>query len=130
MSTTVLSTDNCLCDPGCGFRSTQNVSAGIGANLDKGGVYVLSWSDDGINAWFFPRAEIPSDITKKAPTPSSWGTPDMFISPDSCDPFTYFKDLGIVVRSPVPGFSSIVALIFFLFLLSFCILSFPFTDQH
>lgn len=80
---------------GCGFRSTQNVSAGIGANYHKGGVYALDISESkGISAWFFPRSKIPSDITAKNPDPSSWGTPDMYISPSSCKPSTYFKNLG------------------------------------
>lgn len=100
--TPMLAGDNALnCDAdatsaqGCGFRSTQNVSAGIGANYYKGGVYALEISEsEGISAWFFLRGKVPSDITEKNPEPSSWGTPDMYISPSSCKPSTYFKNLG------------------------------------
>lgn len=88
---------------GCGFRSSQNVSAGIGANWDKGGVYALSWADDGIKAWFFPRKSVPADLAKRQPVPTSWRKPDMFISPNTCNPNTYFKDLGIVINTNLGG---------------------------
>lgn len=86
---------NCNADAtasqGCGFRTKRNNTAGIGANYNGGGVYVLEWSSAGIKAWMFERDQVPNDLKSQAPNPGSWSTPDMYISASSCDPSTYFS---------------------------------------
>ncbi|GAA6033693.1 hypothetical protein JCM8097_004385 [Rhodosporidiobolus ruineniae] len=106
----MLSGDNSLnCDAdatssqGCGFRTSDNNTAGIGANYGRSGVYALEWSSSGIKAWFFARDQIPSDITSKNPEPSSWGTPVMYIAASSCDPSTYFGPQTFIVNTQLCG---------------------------
>ncbi|GAA5918817.1 hypothetical protein JCM6882_006358 [Rhodosporidiobolus microsporus] len=88
---------------GCGFRTAENNTAGIGANFERDGVYALEWSSAGIKSWFFPRAEIPSDITSRNPDPSSWGTPVMNIAASSCNPSTYFGPQTWVINTQICG---------------------------
>ncbi|GAA5867545.1 hypothetical protein JCM1840_002546 [Sporobolomyces johnsonii] len=88
---------------GCGFRTTRNNTAGIGANFGEGGVYAMEWSSAGIKAWFFARDSIPSDITDQNPDPSSWTTPDMYVAASSCDPSTYFGPQTFVVNTNLCG---------------------------
>ncbi|GAA5827999.1 hypothetical protein JCM11251_005684 [Rhodosporidiobolus azoricus] len=88
---------------GCGFRTAENNTAGIGANFERDGVYVLEWSSAGIKSWFFPRADIPSDITSQNPDPSSWGKPVMFIDAGSCEPSTYFGPQTWVLNTQICG---------------------------
>lgn len=98
---------NCNADAtssqGCGFRTARNNTAGIGANAHGGGVYVMEWSSAGIKAWMFERDSIPKDLTNKAPNPSSWSTPDMYISASSCDPSTYFTPQNFIVNTELCG---------------------------
>jgi len=109
---------NCNADAtdsqGCGFRTHRDNTAGIGANKNGGGVYVLecefieghsvltvkradlddrdiAGSGAGIKAWMFDRDSVPKDLASKTPNPSSWTTPDMYISASSCNPSTYFS---------------------------------------
>ncbi|WWD17965.1 hypothetical protein CI109_102410 [Kwoniella shandongensis] len=78
---------------GCGARDekTDN-SYGVGFNNIKGGVYAMRWSKVGITVWWFPRSNIPADITNDAPEPSGWGTPVAHFASDSCDPYQFFYD--------------------------------------
>lgn len=39
-------------------------------------VCVVQWDDSGIAIYFFPRQQIPSDITSGQPNPASWGLPN------------------------------------------------------
>ncbi|BGP12147.1 hypothetical protein JCM10213_004712 [Rhodosporidiobolus nylandii] len=88
---------------GCGFRTADDNTAGIGANYKKDGVYAVEWSSAGIKGWFFPRDSIPSDITSKNPDPSSWDTPVMYISADSCNPSTYFGPQTWIINTQLCG---------------------------
>ncbi|GAA5956296.1 hypothetical protein JCM3765_005621 [Sporobolomyces pararoseus] len=98
---------NCNADAtdsqGCGFRTKRNNTAGMGANFNGGGLYVLEWSSAGIKAWMFERDQIPKDLSSKSPNPSSWTTPDMYISASSCNPSTYFTPQQFVVTTDICG---------------------------
>ncbi|GAA5923662.1 uncharacterized protein JCM15063_003720 [Sporobolomyces koalae] len=98
---------NCNADAtaaqGCGFRTKRKDTAGIGANANGGGVYVLEWSSAGIKAWMFERDSIPKDLLSQAPNPSSWTTPDMYISASSCDPSTYFQPQQFIINTNLCG---------------------------
>ncbi|GAA5955204.1 hypothetical protein JCM8115_001881 [Rhodotorula mucilaginosa] len=88
---------------GCGFRTTQNATCGVGANAKGAGVYALEWSSAGIKAWYFPRGQVPQDIKDKNPNPWSWSTPDMYIAAEGCNPSTYFQPQTLVVNSNICG---------------------------
>ncbi|GAA6018615.1 hypothetical protein JCM11491_006167 [Sporobolomyces phaffii] len=98
---------NCNADAtaaqGCGFRTRRNNTAGIGANYNGGGLYVLEWSSAGIKAWMFERDRIPKDLANKTPNPSSWETPDMYISASSCNPSTYFSPQQFILNTELCG---------------------------
>ncbi|GAA5884531.1 hypothetical protein JCM16303_000014 [Sporobolomyces ruberrimus] len=88
---------------GCGFRTKRRDTVGLGSNKNGGGLYVLEWSSAGIKAWMFERDQIPKDLASKTPNPSSWTTPDMYISASSCDPSTYFSPQQFVVNTNLCG---------------------------
>ncbi|GAA5839011.1 hypothetical protein JCM5353_001953 [Sporobolomyces roseus] len=98
---------NCNADAtaaqGCGFRTHRDNTAGIGANKNGGGVYVLEWSGAGIKAWMFDRDSVPKDLSDRSPNPSSWTTPDMYISASSCNPSTYFSPQQFIVNTNLCG---------------------------
>jgi len=59
---------------GCGINGMSN-SYGTPFNNNGGGVYVLEWTSLYIKTYFFPRQDIPEDISANAPNVSSWGLP-------------------------------------------------------
>lgn len=97
---------------GCGMTATQSNSYGVGFNNNGGGVYAsafhfsiciihvngstdttaraVEWVDKGISVWFFPRNNIPSDISANAPLSDNWGTPMAFWPATDCAPFKFF----------------------------------------
>lgn len=89
---------------GCGFRTAENGTAGIGANYGGAGVYALDWSSSGISMWFFPRNEVPGDILSKNPSPSSWKKPTLHIAESSCSPIShYFSPRQWVINTDLCG---------------------------
>ncbi|KAL7819083.1 family 16 glycoside hydrolase [Trichoderma gracile] len=60
---------------GCSQKTQDNQNYGDGFNAIGGGVYATEWTSDHIAVWFFPRTNIPGDISSRAPNPSGWGTP-------------------------------------------------------
>jgi len=88
---------------GCGFSDPDSRSYGHGFNDIAGGVYAVEWTNDGIKGWFFPRGEIPSDITSSQPDPSSWGTPVAFWSSDSCDISQHFYSHSLTLDTTLCG---------------------------
>ncbi|WWC58563.1 uncharacterized protein I303_101106 [Kwoniella dejecticola CBS 10117] len=78
---------------GCGVRDTTTSNAyGEPFNAIGGGVYAMRWSKAGITVWFFPRTNIPADITADAPNPSSWGKAMAHFPSDNCSPYQFFYD--------------------------------------
>src|SRR5579862_2142044 len=80
---------------GCAVNSNTDSSFGTSFNNMKGGVYATRWDSDGIQVWFFPRNEIPEDITQGDPKPDTWGTPEGNFS-GSCNFDSHFKNHWIV----------------------------------
>ena len=60
---------------GCAIGDNQQNSFGNAFNANQGGVSVMEWTADYLHFYFFPRGEIPADITAGAPTPRKWGAP-------------------------------------------------------
>lgn len=79
---------------GCVIEGQQG-SYGTSFNKQGGGVYAMEWTEQFVKIWFFPRASIPTSITKGAPDVSQFGTP-MALVEDGCDVATSFKAQSFV----------------------------------
>ncbi|KIK98227.1 glycoside hydrolase family 16 protein [Paxillus rubicundulus Ve08.2h10] len=91
-------------DAGCGVSDTDTRSFGYGFNNAQGGVFALLWDQStGMSMWNFPRADIPADITAKAPSPAAWGTPAGFWSSQTCDISTNFYEHVMVIDTTICG---------------------------
>ncbi|KAG0287666.1 hypothetical protein BGZ98_004561 [Dissophora globulifera] len=61
---------------GCGVLAPNANSYGTGFNNNKGGVYATQWTtSSGIQVWFWPRSQVPGDISSGNPDPRNWGQP-------------------------------------------------------
>lgn len=56
----------------------------------------MQWDEDGIQIWFFPRSNIPSDISAGAPLSTKWGQPMARWPADKCNPTQFFKDHSVI----------------------------------
>jgi hypothetical protein len=79
---------------GCVIEGQQG-SYGTSFNKQGGGVYAMQWTEQFVKIWFFPRASIPTSITKGAPDVSQFGTP-MALVEDGCDVGNSFKAQSFV----------------------------------
>ncbi|PCH33206.1 glycoside hydrolase family 16 protein [Wolfiporia cocos MD-104 SS10] len=104
---TVVGPTNCAAaqtdNQGCGIRSNSNISYGPGFNQIGGGVYAMQWDDNGVSVWFFPRSDIPSDITDGSPDSSGWGTPMANWPATGCNPSTYFYQHSAIFDTTLCG---------------------------
>jgi hypothetical protein len=81
---------------GCQITTTNTQSYGAGFNAMGGGVYATEWTSEYIDIHFFPRGNIPSDISSGNPDPSTWGTALASFSGGNCGIDTFFKNQQIV----------------------------------
>jgi len=81
-------------DNGCQIKIDSPQTYGSGFNDIGGGVYATEWTSDFISIWFFPRSNIPSDITNGNPDPTSWTLPVAKFS--GCDIDTHFINHNII----------------------------------
>ncbi|RDL38303.1 Glycoside hydrolase family 16 protein [Venustampulla echinocandica] len=88
---------------GCGTTTTDTRNYGSGFNAIGGGVYAMDWTSSHISVYFFPRSDIPADITSGKPNPSSWGTPTTTFGGSGCDIDSHFKDHNIVFDTTFCG---------------------------
>ncbi|KAH8101373.1 concanavalin A-like lectin/glucanase domain-containing protein [Cristinia sonorae] len=88
---------------GCGIRSKDANSYGAPFNNIGGGVYAMKWDNDGVAVWWFPRNNIPRDISGNQPQPSNWGTPQSFWPASGCDPFAFFHDHSAIFDTTLCG---------------------------
>jgi len=94
-----LPTDN----RGCGFLDSDTRSYGSGFNSAGGGVLAHEWNSQGVKIWFFPREEVPADITKKQPNPSSWGVPIAAWSSKFCDISSALYQHSLIIDTTICG---------------------------
>lgn len=87
---------------GCGTKHRGPDSYGKDFNDLGGGVYATEWTSTAIKVWFFPRSEIPSDITHGTPDPSHWGTPSAQFAGE-CDIDAHFQNMQIVINTTFCG---------------------------
>jgi hypothetical protein len=102
---TVLKDGNCNANTaftGC----SQSTQAPFGDSFNDigGGVYAMEWTSDHIAVWFFPRSNIPADITSGNPNVASWGSPTArFVGGSGCNISKYFKANNIVINTSLCG---------------------------
>ncbi|OCL02420.1 glycoside hydrolase family 16 protein [Glonium stellatum] len=88
---------------GCGVQGSQD-TYGQALNANGGGVYAMEWRSEGIRMWFFPRSNIPSDITEGAsPDPSTWGTALADFPSTDCNIGSHFQNQSIIANIDLCG---------------------------
>ncbi|KAH9927470.1 concanavalin A-like lectin/glucanase domain-containing protein, partial [Epithele typhae] len=88
---------------GCGIRDSRTNSFGAPFNSNGGGVFVTSWTDEGVSSWFFPRNAIPSDISSGSPNPTGWGEPAASFPASTCTPGTFLFNHNLVFDTTLCG---------------------------
>ncbi|KAM0750326.1 glycoside hydrolase family 16 protein [Meredithblackwellia eburnea MCA 4105] len=88
---------------GCGVRSVSKTSYGQAYNAKGGGVYAMEWTSAGIKVFHWTKGSVPADIRQGKPNPAKWGVPDNFVASKSCNPFTHFKNLMLVINTNLCG---------------------------
>lgn len=84
-------------NPGCGITEWSSASYGPYFDSQGGGVFAMKWDEEGIAVWNFYRAAIPEDITDgNSPNPSGWGQPAAQLSPQGCNPLSFFSNHSII----------------------------------
>ena len=89
-------------------------SYGTAFNDIGGGVFATLIDPFGVRIWFFPRNDIPADITANSPNPpgramnapganSTWPTPNARFEGPGNDFGTHFKDMQIVINTAFCG---------------------------
>jgi len=110
-SGTVLQDSNCNSNNGnngCGVTTTTPNAYGNGFNNIGGGVYAMQWESSGIYVWFFPRGNIPADITNGNPVTGNWGVPIVaFNGGSGCNIDSFFGNNNIVFDTTFCGDVSI-----------------------
>ena len=91
-------------DNGCAVAQTGGNSFGAKFNAQGGGVFAHTWDAQGIRVWFFPRGQVPADITSGSPNPAAWGKPVAFFpNNDSCNTAAGFHDHNIIIDTTLCG---------------------------
>ncbi|KAL1748320.1 glycoside hydrolase family 16 protein [Schizophyllum fasciatum] len=88
---------------GCGFSMYDKASYGTGFNAVGGGVYAMQLSNDGVSMWWWPRDQVPADVTSGGPNPSSWGQSVVTYSSATCDMGSHFQDLMLIITNNLGG---------------------------
>ncbi|CAH0053881.1 unnamed protein product, partial [Clonostachys solani] len=64
----------------------------------------MEWKSDYISIWFFPRYNIPADITSGNPDPSTWYLPGAkFNGGSGCNIDSYFKSHNVIFTNTFCG---------------------------
>ncbi|TVY13760.1 putative endo-1,3(4)-beta-glucanase [Lachnellula arida] len=87
---------------GCGSTASTDSSYGASFNAISGGVYATEWTSQYIKIWFFPRSNIPQDITNGVPDPETWGTPQANFQ-GSCDIASHFANHNLIFDTTFCG---------------------------
>ena len=82
---------------GCGIWSPSTSSYGANFNNQGGGVYACQWVGNAISIWYFPRNNIPWDITNNQANPANWGTPFANFPLGSNCPNNHFSQMNMVI---------------------------------
>ncbi|KZT51855.1 glycoside hydrolase family 16 protein [Calocera cornea HHB12733] len=92
---------------GCTVEDSNQASYGAAFAAAGGGVYATLLADSGVYIWFFPRANVPSDLSvsnpNSSPNPDGWGTPSAYYPSSSCPTSTFFEDQFIILDITLCG---------------------------
>ena len=89
--------ESCLVNNGCEFNTEDSFIFDDGFNNVDGGVYVIEWTFEHINIWFWPRGRAPSDVTGVNPNPIAWSTPTVSYRQDQgCIMDDHFQNMRLV----------------------------------
>ncbi|KAK2867825.1 hypothetical protein FQN49_003433 [Arthroderma sp. PD_2] len=75
---------------------------GMDFNDAQGGVFATEWTSNGISIWFFPRKEVPADISSGHPDPSTWREPSALFA-GSCDVEKHVRNQRIIFNTAFCG---------------------------
>ncbi|EIN12757.1 hypothetical protein PUNSTDRAFT_111149 [Punctularia strigosozonata HHB-11173 SS5] len=91
-------------NPGCSITETAS-STSVGAAFAKngGGVYAMYMSTNGIEMWFFPRGQVPTDLSTNNPEPTLWGQPSASFPASTCNPSTFFQPQRLILNTDLCG---------------------------
>jgi len=81
---------------GCGIQGAAN-TYGLPFNNGQGGVYATEWTSSYIQVFFFPRNNIPKDVTSDTPNPAGWGKPYAYFGLGSNCPANHFSNMNLVL---------------------------------
>lgn len=97
---------------GCGVQGAP-ATYGPEFNKNGGGVFATEWRAAGIRIWFFPRADMPSDVADAVdgdretlvggPDPSTWGEALADFPSTECDITSHFRNASIVANIDLCG---------------------------
>lgn len=95
---------------GCGVIG-PDATYGEAFNNAGGGVYATEWRNEGIRIWFFPRANLPSDVSAAigsqastaAPDPSKWPEALADFPSTDCDISSHFRNASIIANIDLCG---------------------------
>ncbi|GAA5834858.1 hypothetical protein JCM5353_004902 [Sporobolomyces roseus] len=90
---------------GCTFTDTRNVSYGAALAENGGGIFAAELSSDAISVWFFPRAQIPSDLrdSSSSPDPTGWGAPTAYYPQSTCNINQFFAAQQLTINIALCG---------------------------
>ncbi|GAA5878025.1 hypothetical protein JCM3774_005984 [Rhodotorula dairenensis] len=101
---------------GCTFLDPRETSNGASLAANGGGVFAGELTKDGVSIWFFPRPNVPSDLSYSAagsdsststsnpvPDPSTWGKPVAHYPASSCNVSEHFAPQHIVLTITACG---------------------------
>jgi hypothetical protein len=103
VASSVLASSDCTGNNGCSFKTADQTSYGTGFNKGGGGVYAMEWTSSSIAVYYFPRANIPSDVKSGAPKPAGWGAPVARFSGSGCNIDSHFMNNNIVFDTTFCG---------------------------
>jgi len=85
-----------LPNQGCSVSGAPN-TFGAPFNTARGGVYATEWTANVIRMWYFPRNNIPGDITTN-PNPDGWGKPYANFELGTNCPNSHFKNQQVIIN--------------------------------
>lgn len=87
---------NCQGNQGCGITASAN-TYGAPFNSHQGGVFIMEWTKDYIQTFYWPRSNIPADVASSNPNPAGWGKPYAYFQLGNNCATSHFNNHNIVL---------------------------------